>query len=133
MAFYNQLSRPFTPFDSLLWSAGVQIRPTPRNTVFGYVECFLAASEEARGLEQRIRETVRDHIFDVGVSGACLALAYVNDHFPDMDLLSADGAGFEGTQVTTGELGVGADLFFCVVRSCLWTVWFNPLRGIFGS
>ena len=74
-----------------------------------HVEWFLAAFEEAGGLEQRIRETVGDHLFEVGVSSACLALACVSDHFPDLDLLPAVSVGFQGTRMTSEELDARAD------------------------
>ena len=63
----------------------------------GHVEWFLAASEEAGVLEQRIHEAAEDHLFEVRVSSACLALACVSNHFPDLDLLPVVGADFEGT------------------------------------
>ena len=60
-----------------------------------------------------VRETVRDHLFEVGVASACLALAYVRDHFPDLDHLPVVDASFKGTWMTT-ENSVSGLIHFCV-------------------
>ena len=99
----------------------------------GHIEWFLAVFKEAGGLKQSICEAVSENLFEVGVSGSCLALACVCACFPYLELLLIVGAGFEGTRMTTEELDACADSFMCVVRSCLGTIRFDPLRGIFGS
>ena len=63
--FYDRLNRAFIPFDSLLWSAGIQVRLTPKNIVIGHINWFLATFEEARDLEDRLHVTVHDHLLDV--------------------------------------------------------------------
>ena len=70
----------------------------------GHVDWFLAASEEANGLEGKLRMMVGNHLLDVGATVTCLALAYVCEHLLDIDLILAIFEGFASTMTTTKEL-----------------------------
>ncbi|XP_062179953.1 peroxidase 1-like [Phragmites australis] len=96
----------------------------------GHVDWYLAASEEAGDLERKLRETVGDHLFKARVTSAYLALVYVRDHIPDLDLTSVVAASFGRIQRSTEELGALTDSFLYAACSFLWTVQFDPLRVI---
>ena len=64
--------------------------------------------------------------------GACLSLACIHEHLPDIDLTPTVFEGFAGTTKTTEELHELADLYLPVVLSLLWYVWFNPLPYVLG-
>ena len=102
--FYDRLSQAFTPFDLLLWSADIQVCPTLENSVTSHIDWFLAASEEARDLEDRLGMTVGYHLLDVGATDAYLALASAQEDFPDIDLIPTVSEGFADATRTTEEL-----------------------------
>lgn len=117
--FYDSLSRAFTPFDLLLRSVGVQVRPTLRGTMTSHVDWLLASSEKASGLEVRLRMMTGDHLLDIGATSACLAIACVHEHLLDTNLIPAISEGFIDATKTTEELHELANSYMPTIHSLL--------------
>ena len=99
----------------------------------GHIDWFLAASEEASGLKDRLPVMVDDHLLDVGATNTCLTLACIHEHLPNIDLAPTVSEGFAGAPKTTEELYELADSYMPAIRSLLWSVQFDSLPYIFGS